>query len=121
MSLTFEILNALSKTEGREATMTAVRAWLGIQEGILFLEANPGLAFGNEGALPKPLNPDAGAYSPMEAPAPSDFEEVSRAYLKASADGLALLAEAAEQRSVEEQLAALAERVAETVLEGETA
>ena len=54
MSLTFEILNALSKAEGREITMETVRAWLGIQEGMIFLEANPGLAFGNEGALPTP-------------------------------------------------------------------
>ncbi len=75
MSLTFEILNALAKAEGREAILTTVKAWIAIQEGVAFLEANPGLAFGNEGAKAHVL--------PQE---PTQEEKVL--------DGLATLAEA---------------------------
>lgn len=82
MSLIFEILNALSKAEGRETTMTLVKAWLDIQEGMDFLKANPGLAFGNEGALPIPKH--------------------VMTYEEEVLDGLALLAEAVANVALEE-------------------
>jgi hypothetical protein len=98
METIFGILNALGEGFSKEVVVNAVEMWLFHQKVKAFLEQHPGLSFTNEGRMP--LNPAAPDYYPE-----SECE-----------NGLDILAEAAAQRSVEEELAELAERVAETVL-----
>ena len=130
MEAIFAILNALQKMFPEGHFDHAVETWMNLQKVKAFLEEHPNLSFTNQGA--PPLNPAALCYSPNSSgrygmysgiPDGTPYEEVQAA-ANAVADAeanLAVLATAAEQRSVEEALAELAERVAETVLAEETA
>lgn len=103
MEFIIDILNATAKAQGRDLVMEAVEVWLGIKKGEKFLEANPGLSFGDAPAVrQRALSAEAAEYVPV-------------------ADGMALLAEAAEQAftedNTEEGLEQLATAMAAAVLE----
>lgn len=110
MELIIDILNAAAKSHGREATVEAVEMWLTMKKGEKFLEANPGLSFGDAPvARQRALSAEAAEYVPIVS----------------HEGGLALLATAAETLSkaadaeVEEGLEQLATAMAATVLEGD--